>query len=58
MKGLETSTSIYIIDQKNRIILRRPGNYTIFASEFKYISFLSMYEFVTDLTLQEALNIL
>lgn len=52
VKGLETLTSIYIIDHKNRITLRNPGDYDIFASQFKYISFLSMYEIVTDLTLQ------
>ncbi|OIJ13211.1 thiamine diphosphokinase [Anaerobacillus alkalilacustris] len=51
-KGIKNSVNIYIVDNKNRITVKKPGSYDIFRSNYKYISFLSMFEYVEDLTLQ------
>lgn len=51
-KGLNRSTEMYIVDRRNKLSLKAPGNYEIFQSNYRYISFLSLYEKVENLSLQ------
>lgn len=52
LKGIESYTSVFLIDKKNKITIKNPGSYSISKSKFNYISFLSFYEKVEGLTLE------
>lgn len=52
LKSIDSPTTIFIIDHKNKITLKRPGSYRLAKSNYKYISFLSLYESIEGLTLQ------
>jgi thiamine pyrophosphokinase len=52
LKSVHSSTIVYIIDNKNKITLKSPGTYTLVKSKYKYVSFLSFYESIKNLSLQ------
>ncbi|MDP7978005.1 thiamine diphosphokinase [Bacillus multifaciens] len=53
IKGLQSNTSISIVDYKNEISVKESGTYTIEEnSAFPYISFVPVTEIVTGITLR------
>lgn len=53
MKAINLKTELTIIDCKNEIQMRKPGTYVLAPnSRFPYVSFLSISEFVSGISLQ------
>ncbi|MCT8139783.1 thiamine diphosphokinase [Anaerobacillus sp. CMMVII] len=52
LRSIDRSTTVFMIDNKNKITLKKPGMYSINKSEYKYVSFLSFFEKIEGLTLQ------
>lgn len=52
LKCLNSLVPTMIVDRQNKIFLQKPGIYTINKSSYKYISFLSYFEQVQEITLE------